>query len=98
MLREVDVQGFDSIRSHPSFAGDTAPYRLQSIFILPESTKQLLKHITQRAPISDEELERRVKSMDKEIAYAEHCDVRVINREGKLAETIETIEGIMFGE
>lgn len=98
VLREVDVQGFDSIRSHPLFAGEHAPYALQSIFILPESTQQLVKHITQRAPIAEEELARRVSSMETELKYADHCDVRIVNEEGKLDQTIEMIEEAVFGE
>lgn len=97
VLREVDVQGFDSIRKHPLFAGEQPPYRLQSIFILPESEEQLIAHITNRAPIEEDELRRRIRSMEKELTYAEHCDVRVTNREGKLEETIAEIEAAVFG-
>lgn len=92
VVREVDVQGFVSIRNHPLFAGGTSPYRLVSVFILPETRDQLIAHITRRAPIAKDELERRLSSMDKELAYAEHCDVRVINREGKLKEAIAEVE------
>lgn len=92
VLREVDVQGFDSIRAHPLFAGSSAPYRLQSIFILPESKEQLIAHITHRAPIAEEELRRRIASMEKELAYADMSDVTVKNVEGKLEETLEAVE------
>ena len=92
VLREVDVQGFDSIRSNPFFAGENAPYTLQSLFILPESKAQLIAHITKRAPIGEEELKRRIASMEKELEYAEHCDVAVKNIEGKLKETLKVVE------
>lgn len=98
VLREVDVQGFDSIRKHRLFhGGEEAPYRLQSIFILPESEEQLIKHITNRAPIDEDELRRRIRSMEKELTYAEHCDVSIVNVEGKLEETISMIEKAVFG-
>ncbi len=96
VVREVDVQGFVSIQNNPLFADGSAPYRLQSVFILPESKEQLIEHITKRAPIDGEELRRRLSSMEKELAYAEHCDARVTNKEGKLAETLETVENIIF--
>lgn len=96
VLREVDVQGFDSIRRHPLFAGDNPPYRLQSIFILPESEEQLIKHIRERAPIEEDELRRRIRSMEKEMHYADHCDVRIVNEEGKLVETIRKVEEVVF--
>jgi guanylate kinase len=95
VLREVDVQGFDSIRSHSLFSGDTPSYRLQSIFILPESKEQLIKHITKRAPIAKEELARRVASMEKELAYAEICDHSIKNIEGKLDQTVKEVENWM---
>ncbi len=92
VVREVDVQGYDSIRNHRYFRGPDAPYRLESLFILPESREQLTLRIRARAPISDEELKRRVASMERELTYAQECDHRVVNVEGKLAETIGGVE------
>lgn len=92
VVREVDVQGFDNIRAHPLFAAPFASHRLQSIFILPEDKEQLIAHITKRAPIADDELQRRIKSMERELAYAELCDHQVRNVEGKLDETIKEVE------
>ena len=92
VVREVDVQGFESIRSHSLFSGDEAPYPLQSIFILPESEDQLVSHITSRAPIGEEELKRRIASMEKELTFAELCSVQVTNIEGKLEDAIRHIE------
>lgn len=97
VLREVDVQGFDSIRGNPLFAGEHPPYRLQSIFILPESKEQLIAHITKRAPIAEDELKRRVESMEKELAYADLCTARVRNPEGKLTETLKEVERLIAG-
>ena len=53
VIREVDVQGFDSIRKHKFFREEDSGYELQSIFILPESKAQLISHITDRAPIEE---------------------------------------------
>lgn len=92
VVREVDVQGFDSIRSHPLFKGQ---YQLQSIFILPESKEQLIKHITKRAPMEQEELKRRLQSMEKELAYAKDCTVSVKNIEGELEETLKKTEELI---
>jgi guanylate kinase len=95
VIREVDVQGFESIRNHPLFVGSVPRYRLQSIFILPESKEQLIKHITKRAPMEQEELTRRLKSMEKELAYAELCDHAVKNMEGKMDATINAVEKLL---
>lgn len=96
VVREVDVQGFESIRTHENFAGKNAPYTLHSIFILPENKEQLIEHITKRAPIEADELDRRIASMEKELEYAELCDDRIVNAEGKLNETIQKVEEVIF--
>ncbi len=95
VVREVDVQGFGSIAAHQLFRGTEAPYKLVSIFILPESRAQLIERIRTRAPISEEELERRIASMDHELAYAQQCDVEVVNVQGKLAETVAAVEAAL---
>jgi guanylate kinase len=95
VVREVDVQGFESIRSDPLFRNGQAPYRLESIFILPENKEQLIKRITKRAPISDEELGRRVRSMDEELRHADMCTAKVVNREGKMEETVKEAENVI---
>jgi guanylate kinase len=92
VVREVDVQGFDAIRSDPLFAGNAAPYRLQSIFIVPENTEQLVRRITRRAPISEAELARRIASMERELVFADGCTDRIVNIDGKLEETIREVE------
>lgn len=92
VIREVDVQGFDSIRRHPLFAGPKAPYRLQSIFIMPESQQQLIRRITKRAPMADGELRRRIASMEREMTYAALSDAQVRNVEGKIDETLKAVE------
>lgn len=97
VVREVDVQGFDSIRTHHHFRNPDAPYRLQSVFIMPENRAQLIARITKRAPISAEELERRIASMDRELTYARLCDAQVVNHEGRIAETIAEVEKVIAG-
>lgn len=94
VVREVDVQGFESIRKHPAFSGDNQSL-LQTIFILPDSEQVLADRIRKRAPITDEELSRRIESMKKELSYAPLTDVRVRNEEGKLQQTIEDVEEVI---
>lgn len=92
VIREVDVQGFESLRSHAEFADGDPSHKLFTVFILPESTDQLIDRIKGRAPISEDELLRRVASMEKELEYAKLCDVAIRNPEGKLEETIAKVE------
>ncbi len=97
VIREVDVQGFEHIRRHPLFTGNPPTHMLQSIFILPESKEQLIAHIRKRAPIAGEELQRRIESMEKELQYADLCDVQVRNIEGKLDATLQEVENKILG-
>lgn len=95
VIREVDVQGFQSIRVHPLFV-EGGQYRLQTIFILPESEEQLIAHIQKRAPMEQEELKRRLASMQKELAYAKETDTQITNAEGGLDRTIAKVEEVVF--
>ena len=95
VIREVDVQGFVSIQNNPNFLPESK-HRLQSIFIMPENREQLINRIQNRAPISGEELERRLQSMDKELAYANHCSNVITNRDGKLDESVSKVEKLIL--
>ena len=97
VVREVDVQGFDSISNHQLFRGDDSRCKLQSIFILPESEDQLVERITKRAPIDEDELGRRKASIEKELTYADLCDAKVKNVDGELEGTVLEVEGIITG-
>jgi len=97
VVREVDVQGFESLRAHPLFSGSAPAYPLESIFILPENKEQLVQRIKRRdAAISDDELQRRIRSMDAELAKAELCTAAIRNVEGKLQDTLKEVERIIF--
>ncbi len=96
VVREVDVQGCKSIREHPLFAPG-GRYRLQTIFILPESEAQLKDHITKRAPMTSEELASRLKSVESELAFAKETDVQITNAEGCLERTIARVEEVILG-
>lgn len=97
VVREVDVQGFESIRKNDLFR-ENGKYRLQTIFILPESEQQLIGQIQKRAPMEKEELDRRLKSMRSEMGVAKDTDIQIRNPEGKLEETIEAVERAIASE
>lgn len=97
VVREVDIQGFHSIRNHPLFSGTHPRFPLRSVFILPESREQLIERIRRRSPITEDELKRRIASMDREIADASLCTAQVVNRDGKLDETVCEVEQVIVG-
>ena len=92
IVREVDIQGFDSIR------GKIAQEDLVTIFITVENKEELIERIVNRASISDDELAKRKESMHREFNRARDCDYMVENAQGKLEETVQKVEDIIGEE
>lgn len=92
VLREIDIQGLESIRRHPLFHRPDGHYHYRAIFLAPESPEQLIAHIHKRAPMTDEELQRRLTSVKKEMIYATECDATIVSREGKIEATADLLE------
>lgn len=92
VVREVDIQGFDSIR-------DKIPAQnLVTIFITAPSKQELIERIKARSEMSDEELNNRLESMHKEFARAKDCDYMVENKAGELEITIDKVVKIIKQE
>lgn len=92
IVREVDIQGFDSIRK------EIDKENLTTIFITTPNKKELVERIINRAPISDDELKKREESMHKEFNRARDCDYMVENINGKLDETVERVINVIERE
>ena len=91
VIREFDVQGFAQAR-------EKLPKEVYvSIFIQPaESVEQLVKRIKARAPISEEEVQKRITSMENEMAYAPYYDHKVTSHEGEIERMVEDAEKVIF--
>ncbi|MDH5596920.1 MAG: guanylate kinase [Candidatus Peregrinibacteria bacterium] len=92
IVREVDIQGFDSIRDK------IAKEDLITIFITVPNKAELIERIVNRATISQDELEKRKESMHKEFNRARDCDYMVENVEDKLEETVDRVAKIIESE
>lgn len=92
VIREVDIQGFKSVTSILPRSD------VVGIFILVKDLEELKKRILKRAPISDEEMARRMESAQKEIAQMEVCDYQVESPFGHIEQTVQTIEQIIEKE
>lgn len=73
VIREVDVQWFDSIRKQFDHNN------LASIFILPPTEEILIRRIKKRSEISNEEINSRLESLKKELEYVKYVDFTVEN-------------------
>ncbi len=90
VIREFDVQGFKQAREKLN-RDDYI-----SIFVNIEGgKKELIKRITGRAPISDEELAARMVSYDQEVAHIDLYDHVVYSKTGKIKAMIEETEKII---
>lgn len=92
LVREVDIQGFDSIRN-------LIPKKnLTTIFITTPTKQELIDRILSRAKMSEKELAHRLESMHHEFARARDCDYLVENKAGELKETITKVAQIIQKE
>jgi len=92
VVREVDIQGFDSIRKK------IPKKNLITIFITVPNKQELIDRITHRAAISKDELKKRLESMHREFARAKDCDYLIENKNGELEKTVEKVEEIIKNE
>jgi guanylate kinase len=90
VIREFDVQGFDQAREKLN-KDDYV-----SIFLKTEGgARELIKRIHKRAPMSDDELARRLESMESELEHAKLYDYIVFSRENQIEKMIEDVEKII---
>jgi guanylate kinase len=89
VVREVDIQGFDSIRK-------VIPAKnLVTIFITVPDKSELIERILARSAMSEDELKKRRESMHREFARARDCGYMVENIQGELEKTIDKVAGII---
>lgn len=92
VLREVDIQGFHSIKKL------VPADNLVSIFMKVSSKEDLKNRILRRGALSEEELSHRMASAEKELAEAKDCDYQVENEWGKVMECVSNVEKIILDE
>lgn len=92
VVREVDIQGFNSIK------GLIPKAHMVSIFMKVTDLEDLKQRILRRGEMSNEELERRMHSAITEMGKADQCDYQVENKWGHVGECMETVEEIIRKE
>lgn len=92
VVREVDIQGFHSIR-------DIVPKQnLLTIFMKVSSLEDLKGRILRRGKMSEEELKKRMDSTLKEIERADECDYQVENKWGEIDQCVGNVTKIILDE
>jgi guanylate kinase len=90
VVMRLDVQGAETVRK-------LAPEALL-IFLTTESEEELVKRLQARKTETPEELAIRIATARKELKRVEAFDYVVINHEGKLDETVDTVSAIIDAE
>ena len=96
VVREVDIQGFHSIKK--AFADGIDGFDssdLLTIFVEAKDLDELQRRIADRGKLPEEEIARRMESARKEIAQADECDFRILNEYGKIQEAVNTVDEII---
>lgn len=93
VIREFDVQGFSQARERLNRDD------FVSVFLRPaEDLDTLVRRIKERAPITDEELAKRVDSMEKELLSADMYDYQIFSEDGNLDKLFADAEAIIAQE
>jgi len=90
VVMRVDVQGAASVRA---LLPDAV-----LIFLIAGSEEELLQRLRGRKTESDSTLRRRLATMREEMKRIPEFDYVVVNRDGQLDETVETIAAIIRAE
>lgn len=90
VILEIDYQGADKVKKQiPS---------LVKVFVLPSSFEALEKQIRGRGTESEEKIQKRLKNAREEIAQVPTYDYVIINRNGKLDESVADLAAIIRAE
>jgi len=87
VLSQIDVHGKHSL--------DKFNIKHLSIFLLPDSLDILAERIRKRGGIFEKELEKRLETARQEIEDSKDYDYRIVNKDGKIDETVAKIREII---
>ena len=90
VIIKADVQGAATLQG-------LAPEAI-AIFLAPGERDELLRRLAERIAESPESLRRRIETADSEMRQASTFDYVVINREGRLDETVREIVSLIQHE
>ena len=89
---------FSAIEVNGKHSLDKAKVKNLSIFLLPDSLEILKNRIRIRGGVSEELIEERMKIAQNEMDNSLDYNYRIVNEDGKLAETIDKLAKIINSE
>ena len=87
VLMIIDVQGVKTMKKKITKA--------KTIFIKPDSLKNLLNRLLKRGKMSAADHKKRVNMVKKEMAYAKKCNFSVTNKENELKKAVKRAVSIV---
>lgn len=90
VILTIDPQGAQTVRRRVRGA--------IFVFLAPESIGELVERVNQRGQDSPEQRALRLLNAERELAQAPSYDYLIVNREGRLSETVEQLKAIMLAE
>lgn len=78
LLLNIDIQGAQAFRKEPTINA-ALPGRLHTIFIKPESLDQIRERLKERGSDGEEEIQRRLRTAEREIPVADQFDHVIIS-------------------
>lgn len=92
VVREVDVQGAQSMK------GVVPPENLVTIFLKAENKEDLLSRIAKRGELPPDELERRMKSAEREMEVADEFQYEVWSKQNQIPRCVAEVDEIVRSE
>ncbi len=96
---ENKLQNFDVVFTNIDVNGrrnlSAGGFKNLSIFLVPENLDDLKLRISRRGGLSELEIQQRLETAKHEITCAQEYDFQVINKNGKLDETIDNVAKII---
>lgn len=90
VILTIDPQGAQSIRERTKNA--------VFIFLAPETLEELVERVNHRGTDSPEQRTLRLLNAERELAELSKYDYVIVNRRGRLQETVETLKAIIRAE
>ena len=89
VLMVIDVQGARTVSEKRSDA--------TTIFLAADSVDNLVRRLLGRGKIEQQDLERRRGELETEMAFAAECTHTVVNKDGRIDQTVEQVQTIIEG-
>lgn len=90
VLLKIDVQGASKVKKRIPDA--------VFIFLAPPSLKELIRRLSGRGTETDADLKRRISDAREEMRHLPEYDYVVVNRGGRLAESVDQVKSIVTAE